>query len=189
MGTVVHAASPATLHECKVRASILLKELLSSDAPRSTRAAERLRVLPAFSGLSSAELLARRDSVQRKHALAVIAQEQGYGSWAELKQALGEEEEAPRFDPEAFFTRPVSPFLNRWCSSYEEALKALQAGGGYLFPYRTQFFVCDASFLRALGVDAADPDWERIGRNWVKPLDAAAHVRLEQKLIALGFTR
>lgn len=188
MGTVVHTAPPATLHESKVRASLLLKELLSPDASRALRAAQRLCVLPAFSGRSAAELLARRDSVQRKHALAVIALEQGYGSWVELKQALGEEE-VPRFDPEAFFARPMSPFLNRWCSSYEEALGALQKDGGYLFPYRTQFFVCDAGFLRALGVDAADPDWERIGHNWVKPRDSAAHARLEQKLIARGFTR
>jgi len=186
MGTVSHAAPPVTLHECKVRASILLKELHSSDTSRATRAAERLRVLPSFSGLSPAELLARRDSVRRKHALAVIAREQGHGSWVELKQALGEEE-VPRLDTEAFFTRSVSPFLNRWCSSYEEALASLQAGGGYLFPFREQFFVCDAGFLRALGVDLADPDWERIGRNWVEPLDPAAHARLEQKLIALGF--
>jgi len=186
MGTVSRAAAPVTLHECKVRASLLLKALHSADSSRATKAAERLRTLPPFAGLSSAELLARRDSVRRKHALAVIAREQGHGSWAELKQALGEEE-GPRFDPEAFFSRPMSPYLNRWCSSYEEALASLQAAGGYLFPFRAQFFVCEAAFLGALGVDVADPDWERIGRDWVKPLDLAAHARLEQKLIALGF--
>jgi hypothetical protein len=37
-------------------------------------------------------------------------------------------------------------------------------------------------------VDLADPDWERLGRNWVEPLDPAARARLEQKLIALGYS-
>jgi hypothetical protein len=36
-------------------------------------------------------------------------------------------------------------------------------------------------------VDASDPDWARIGFDWAAPLDEAARVRLEQKLIALGF--
>jgi hypothetical protein len=176
-----------TDYECKVRASILLKELSSADSARATRAAERLCTIPAFAGLSASELLARSDSVRRKHALAVIAREQGYGSWAELKQALGEDAQ-PQFDSEAFFVKAVSAFLNHWFSSYPEALLALERTGGYLFPYRGQFFVCEASFLRTLGVDVTDPDWERMGRNWVQPLDPAAHERLEQKLIALGFT-
>jgi hypothetical protein len=187
MGTEARAAPPVTFHECKVRASILLKALDSPDTSRAQQAAERLRALPAFAALSPGELLARRDSVRRKHALAVIAREQGYDSWVELKQALGEE--APlRLDTEAFFTRRTSSFLNHWFSSYEEARASLQKVGGYLFPFRDQFFVCEASFLRALGVELADPDWERMGRNWVEPDDAAAHARLEQKLISLGFT-
>lgn len=187
MGTDSHATPRRSLPECRIRASFLLKDLDSGDASRATRAAERLRSLPAFSKLTPAQLIAQRDSVRRKHALAVIAREQGYDSWNELKQALGDETQ-PRFDTEAFFTSAVSSFFNRWFASYPEALDSLRAMGGYLFPFRTQFFICEAGFLRLLGVDPADPDWERIGRNWVEPMDAAAHVRLEQKLIELGFT-
>jgi hypothetical protein len=187
MGTDSRTATPHSLRECKVRASILLKDLGSSESARATRAAERLRALPAFARLSPGELLARRDSVRRKHALAVIAQEQGHASWAELKQALGEDA-PPQLDTEAFFAVNRGAFLNRWFSSYEEALASLRAVGGYLFPFREQFFITDASFLAALGVDPADADWARMGFNWVEPLDAAARARLEQKLIALGYT-
>lgn len=188
MGTDSRAATPHSLRECKVRASILLKDLCSSEPSRATRAAERLRALPAFARLSPGELLARKESVQRKHALAVIAQEQGHASWAELKQALGGDEEAPlRLDTEAFFSRNRGAFLNRWFSSYAEALASLRTVGGYLFPFREQFFVTDAGFLAALGVDPKDPDWERMGFDWVEPLDPAARARLEQKLIALGY--
>lgn len=186
MGTVSRTVPSSSLRECKVRASILLKDLLSPDVSRATRAAERLRALPAFARLTPGELLARRESVRRKHALAVIAHEQGHASWAELKQALGEQE-PPRLDTEAFFARNRGAFLNRWFSSYEEALASLRSLGGYLFPFREQFFITDAGFLAALGVDPADADWARMGFNWVEPLDVAARDRLEQRLIALGY--
>jgi len=32
-----------------------------------------------------------------------------------------------------------------------------------------------AEHHESLGVDTADPDWDRIGRDWAKPLDPAAH--------------
>lgn len=181
MGTVSRAAAPLSLQECKVRASLLLKELGSPDASRAMRAAERLRALPAFASLPPAELRAGRDSVRRKHALAVIAREQGFASWAELKAAR-EQEAASGVDFEALLSRVGGLFLNRWFSSYAEALASQRAEGGYLFPFRRQFFVCEASLLTALGVDLADPDWARAGPNWVEPLDRAAHARLAEQL-------
>jgi hypothetical protein len=57
-----------------------------------------------------------------------------------------------------------------------------------LFPYGPrQFVVCESGFVRALGVDPADPDWERIGHDWVRPKDPAARARLEVRLRQLGY--
>ncbi len=186
MGTDSPAAPRLTLRECKIRASLLLKELLADDVPRSNRAAERLRVLPSFARLAPDEVLARKASVRHKHALAVIAHEQGHASWVLLKQALGAEAQ-PRLDTEAFFAATRGILLNRWFASYAEALASLRREGGYLFPFREQFFITEPAFIAALGVDPADPDWARMGFNWVEPLDAAARARLEQKLLALGY--
>jgi hypothetical protein len=72
-------------------------------------------------------------------------------------------------------------FLNRWFVSYEDARAARQAEGGYLFPYRHHFFVAPSGALGELGLDPADPDWERIGWDWVRPLDRAAWDRLRVK--------
>lgn len=188
MGTVSRAAAPLSLQECKVRASLLLKELSSPDTARATRAAERLRALPGFARSSPAEVLARRDSVQRKHALAVIAHEQGHDSWAALKAAR-EESPPSLVDFEALLSRVGGLYLNRWFATYEEALASLRAQGGYLFPFRDQFFVCEASLLTTLGVDLTDPDWTLAGPDWVTPLDAAAHSRLEQRLARLAGPR
>jgi hypothetical protein len=69
-------------------------------------------------------------------------------------------------------------FLNRWFTSYDDARAAREAHGGYLFPYREHFFVAEAEAVRELGLDPADPDWQRIGWDWVRPLDRAAWERL-----------
>jgi hypothetical protein len=72
-------------------------------------------------------------------------------------------------------------FLSRWFTSYEEARSAREAEGGFLFPYQHHFFVASAAAVRELGLDPDDPDWERIGWDWVRPLDHAAWGRLAER--------
>ena len=72
-------------------------------------------------------------------------------------------------------------FLNRWFASYTEARKSLENEGGFLLPYKGQFFVCEAGLIRALGLEPDDPDWERIGRDCVQPTDTQAYQRLHEK--------
>ncbi|WP_408888080.1 GIY-YIG nuclease family protein [Myxococcus faecalis] len=182
MGTVADTSEPPSLQECKVRASLLLKALAADDSAKASRAAERLRVLPGFASLSLGEVLARRDSIQRKHALAVIAREQGHATWSDLKQAL-EARDAPRVDFERLLSRTGGTYLNRWFTSYEEAAASLRELGGYLFPFREQFFICEPGLLGLLGLDPADPDWAKAGPDWLAPRDAQAHARLEQRLL------
>ena len=72
-------------------------------------------------------------------------------------------------------------FLNRWFSSYDEAREALETEGGYLLPYRHQFFICQPEAIQAMGLEPDDPDWERIGRDGGRPADAEAFQRLSKK--------
>lgn len=192
MKTPRRAASAAlTLHECKIRASVLLKELRGDERPPALRAAERFRALPRFAELDPDTILERRESIQLKHALAAIAAELGYTTWTACKQRL----EIPatlRLDTERFFEsrtgeRIGAAFLNRWFARYSEARSSLEAEGGYLFPFRHQFFICEYGFLQAREIDLSDPDWERIGRDWVRPADVEARDRLEHRLIAMGY--
>lgn len=192
MKTPRRAAPPAlTVHECKIRASLLLKELRCDERPRTVRAAERFRAFPAFASLDTDAIIERRGTIQLKHALAAIAAELGYPTWTACKRRL----EVPanlRLETERFFEsrtgEPVgAAYLNRWFARYDEARASLESDGGYLFPYRHQFFICEGGFLDARGIDPSDPDWERIGRDWVRPIDAEARRRLERALIALGY--
>jgi hypothetical protein len=180
------ARAALTLDECRIQASLLLKDLRGDDGLRAGRAAERFRMLPYFRPHEPDAILGRRASIRLKHALAVVAAELGSLTWADCKRRL----EAPaisRLDTELFFARMGAAYLNRWFARYDEARASLEAEGGYLFPFRRQFFICEAGFLEARGIDPAHPDWDRIGRDWVRPRDEAARDRLERRLVALGY--
>jgi hypothetical protein len=71
--------------------------------------------------------------------------------------------------------------VNRWFTTYEAARASLEAEGGYLLPYRRHFFVTLREGVRELGLDPDDPDWARIGWDWVRPADAEAWARLRAK--------
>lgn len=75
----------------------------------------------------------------------------------------------------------MDAIVNRWFTNYEAAKASLQSEGGYLFPYRDQYFVTLSEGVRELGLDPGDPDWARIGWDWVQPADAAAWERLREK--------
>lgn len=88
-------------------------------------------------------------------------------------------------DEPVMYVDSMDVFLNRWFRSYEQARDARALEGGYLFPYQQHFFVADGGAVRELGLDPSDPDWERIGWDWVRPLDAEAWERLAcKRLIA-----
>lgn len=153
-----------SIKECKILASLLLKSLRSTDPDAAMKAAKRFKRLPEFHDMSLEEILAIE--IKRKHALAVIAFEKGFPSWADLKCQLP-------------FIK--GGFLNFWFANYAEAKAKQQADGGYLLPYQKQFFVCDEAYIANLGFDAADPDWKKIGFDWARPASQEAWKRLYRK--------
>ena len=153
-----------SLKECKIQASILLKLLRSPDATKAKQAAKRLHRLPEFAGFSL-EAIIHLD-IKRKHALALIALEKGFKSWIDLKSQLN------------FI---VGGFLNKWFAHYPQAKSHLQEEGGFLLPYKKQFFICEANYIKQLGLDPDDPDWKLIGYDWANPNDPKAWQRLYKK--------
>ena len=80
-----------------------------------------------------------------------------------------------------WYQSSLAVFLNRWFSNYADARKSLEDEGGFLLPYKRHFYVCEADVIRAMGMDADDPDWGKIGLDCAKPADDEAHQRLRQK--------
>jgi hypothetical protein len=169
------------LSNLRARARLLLRQLRSDDPARSAAAAARFSRLATLAAwVSDPPRLAQR--ARLKHALTVIALEHGHPSWRALKSAL---DRAPA-DAVAWYPRGMGAFLNRWFARYDDARRSLEAEGGYLFPYRDQYFVCEAGALEVLGLDAGDPDWARIGRDCARPKDVEAYTRLRRRRAAHG---
>jgi len=82
------------------------------------------------------------------------------------------------------YVQGMGSFLNRWFAKYEQARASLEQEGGYLFPYKSQFFITEREAVRELGLDPDDPDWQFIGWDWVKPRDKEAWERLKKKRAA-----
>ena len=76
-----------------------------------------------------------------------------------------------------------SGHYNIWSASYAEAREIRAAHGGYLLAYKRQFLIVEDGYIDSMGLDPADPDWERMGRDWVQPGDLAARERLYRKLV------
>ena len=79
------------------------------------------------------------------------------------------------------YVETMDGFLNQWFTRYEDARALRESQGGYLLPYKNQFFVTVAEAIVELGLDPNDPDWERIGWDWVRPTDSEAWELLRDK--------
>ncbi|WP_454785272.1 hypothetical protein [Legionella sp. WA2024007413] len=150
--------------ECKIQASILLKSLRATDLLTAQNAAKRFQNLPEFRNCSLGEII--QADIQRKHALAVIAMGKGFNSWTDLKCQLP-------------FIR--GGFLNLWFAQYTEAKAHQRTQGGFLLPFKNQFFICDADYIHNLGFNPEDEDWKLIGYDWVNPERKDAWKRLYKK--------
>jgi hypothetical protein len=166
-----------TLEACRNDAKILLKHLRSGE-PRQRLVASR-RFVQTFGEAPKA------DEAQLKHALALIAAERGAASWTAYKARV--EAGLPSVDTARLFARGTGILLQPWCKTHAEAKAEQAKSGGTLFPYRRQYVLVGDDFLEALNLDPADPDWGRIGRDWVEPADGEAFERLSAKLAAAGF--
>jgi hypothetical protein len=177
------------LDEYKTQAVLLLKQLRSDDSHVSLKAAERFQQLSHLTNTTLAEIAAS-DQIKLKHALNVIALEHKHDNWADFKQNLERKENFRAKLKDKYtlvYPKRCSHIMNGWHPNYESASNELKEIGGYLFPYKNQFFICDTGYIRALGLDPDDPDWALIEWDWAQPAaDKAAWERLNAKLLEVS---
>jgi hypothetical protein len=172
------------IRELKTRAEILHRRIQANDH----HAIGRLRVLPEFRRASYERLATATGTIRRRHCLTVIAAELGFASWPQAKTAISGDD--PGVGPGADFGTILysghgcAAHLNRWYKTYEEAAADRTESGGYLLAYKRQYLVVDHYFIQSLGLDPADPDWEALGFDWVRPKSVAARSRLYGQLVA-----
>jgi len=156
----------------KSHARILHRDVISTHPG----ALSRIRRLRELRDLDDANLSLQ---VQRRHCLTVIARELGFQGWGHAVHSLRDTTTFGRL----LYPPRCGGHTNIWCASYEEAQMVHAQKGGYLLAYQTQFFVVEDDYIRTLDLDPEDPDWNRIGHNWVEPVDPNARNRLYRKLI------
>ncbi|MCA8965100.1 MAG: hypothetical protein KDC48_09435 [Planctomycetes bacterium] len=166
------ASGESLVEALRQEARRLQRALAGTDTAAARTAAARLAAHPSFSAGALDDLVARRGEVTRAQILDVLAWEGGHLDWAALLTA-----ELPLLARVTMYVERMSLSLNQWFVDHAEAAAAL-AGGGYLIPYRKQFVIVDRAGIEELGLDPDDPDWERIGFDWVHPRDPEARLRL-----------
>jgi len=160
--------------DLKDRARILHRQIDAGD-PDALR---RVRQLDDFRGLAAD---ASRERVRRRHCLAAIATELGFDGWPHAVAVLSGKES--RDFGTLLYPRGADAHWNIWSASYEEAKAIREQHGGYLLAYRRHYFIADRHFITTIGLNPDDPDWQLIGRDWVKPRRVEARERLYGELI------
>lgn len=116
------------------------------------------------------------DGPKRRHCLHAVAKRVGFRSWTHARDVL---ERSERTDRGTLMYRDShGAITNIWCASYTEARQARTVSSGFLLPYKHQFQIVQAPYIKWLGLDPSDPDWDAIGRDWIEPKDVDAWTRI-----------
>ncbi len=164
----------------KKEADLLLKHAQRMNAD----AVARFRQLSSFSELSVDNPSALSD-LQLKHALNVVAIENGYASWQELKSALDDAAETSPLAEikEQFYPKDFTTYWNIWFAKYTQAKKVLSQGKGFLLPYKNQYFIVEEHFVDSIGLPHTLPEWNEIGNDWIHPKNVKAWLRLNEMYV------
>jgi hypothetical protein len=167
------------IRELKIRAAILQRRIVD----RQPSALARLRALPEFRASSADHLDSAGTPILRRHCLAILARELGFNGWPHAKDVISGARDVSDFGT-VLYPKRCGGHLNLWYRSYDDAAIGRRASGGYLLAYRRHYMVVHSLFIETLGLDPDASDWQRLGHDWVRPLDVGARTRLYGELIA-----
>lgn len=170
----------------KNEAEILLKLTQNRDAD----AIVRFHILGPFATLST-EDTSVLESMQLKNALRVIAVENGYDSWSNLKSTLDSAAETSPFAEitDQFYPKGFTTYWNIWFAKYSQAKKVLSEGAGFLLPFKNQYFIVEEHFVDSIGLPHTLPEWKAIGNDWIHPKNVKAWLKLNEMYVEAVKTR
>jgi len=162
---------PVRLSELKTQASFLLKDL-----HRQTEvflpSANRFLQLPDFRFKTANWLTENPDKVLLKHAYKVIAFENNFKEWADLKYAV--------IENDCLYRSSGVAFIHQWFTDYQQAETYFQKNGGYLLTFWKDSVVCGDEYINYIGLGDFQDLWQKIGYNWAKPADVKAFQSLKE---------
>lgn len=131
-------------------------------------------------GLKAARQVEAGDAGLRlRHCLNQAARDAGFAHWEHARAVLGGMA-APGDDMGTFWHAPrTGILLNLWLARYAQARAALEADpAAFLLPYRRQFMVVQADFIRELGMDGEHPAWAETAHDLVAAYGSEAWLML-----------
>jgi hypothetical protein len=170
-GNCMNILKPIRLRELKTQASFLLKDL-HSQSDLSLQSANRLLQISDFSGKTENWLIQHAGSIQLKHAYSVIAYENGYKTWADLKHFV--------IENDCLYRPSGVAYVHQWFNNYQQAETYFKEHGGYLLMFWNDFVVCGKEYISSIGLGNYQEQWDKIGRNWAKPADNNAFQFLKE---------
>ena len=142
-----------SLAELKIRSRILLKAA-AQEKPYA------LQTLRKFGK--------QEPPFQHKDGLKAVSRLAGFKNWQHASHILGGSATIGEDAGVLWYSNKCTGFLNVWCRNYEEAKEQFdQRSDNYLFPYKSQFVVANAEYVRALGLEIEDFQAQEGCRNLV----------------------
>ncbi len=111
-----------------------------------------------------------------RDCLTDVARHAGFMHWEHARRVLSGEA-ATGDDMGTFWWAPAcAAYLSEWHADLQVAKQALEKGKGerFLVPYRRQFAVVPAGYVRDIGIDPASPEWAALGCDLVAGYGSAA---------------
>ena len=167
----MNSLKPVRLSELKTQASFLLKDL-HRPTEFSLLSANRFLQLTDFHGKTANWITEHAHTVLLKHAYQVIAHENNFREWAELKQAVVEND--------CLYRSACVAYVHQWFTNYQQAETYFQKNGGYLLTFWKDFVVCGREYVTCIGLGNYEALWKKIGYNWSKPLEVKAFQSLKE---------
>ena len=163
---------PIRLSDLKTQAVFLIKDL-KNNPDLSSKSAKRFLQISCFSGNTEDWLIEHYDIVQLKHAYNVIALENRFNTWADLKKTV--------IENDCLYKSGCVGFIHAWFNDYQKAEIYFRQHGGYLLSFWKDFVVCGKEYISCIGLSQYDDHWKSIGYNWAKPNDKKAFQLLNEK--------
>ena len=107
-------------------------------------------------------------TMRLRDALHEVAREVGFKDWEHARKVLGGLAVLGDDMGDFWHVPRTGILLHHWFSDYAQARAVLdQVHTGFLLPYRRQFFIVQAPFIEAMGLNSDDPAWVDAERDLV----------------------
>ena len=114
-------------------------------------------------------------TMRLRDALHEVAREVGFKDWEHARKVLGGLAVLGDDMGDFWHVLRTGILLHHWFSDYAQARVVLdQVHTGFLLPYRCQFFIVQAPFIEAMGLDPGDLAWTAAGRDLAAAYGSAA---------------